>query len=46
MDDLTTACCNILRDADKIDILRVNCDTPLEDIYNVTTKELKKASVS
>ena len=46
MDDLTTACCNILRDADKIDILRVNCDTPLEDIYNVTTEELKKAAVS
>ena len=46
MDDLTTAYCNILRDADKIDILRVNCDTPLEDIYNVTTEELKKAAVS
>ena len=44
MDDLTTAYCNILRDADKIDILRVNCDTPLEDIYNVTTEELKKAA--
>lgn len=46
MDDLTTAYCNILRDADKIDILRVNCDTPLEDIYNVTTEKLKKAAVS
>ena len=46
MDDLTTAYCNILRDADKIDILRVNCDTPLEDIYNVTTEEVKKAAVS
>ena len=32
--------CNILRDADKIDILRVNVETPLEDIYNVTTAEL------
>ena len=39
-------CCNILRDADKIDIFRVNCDTPLEDIYNVTTEELKTAAVS
>lgn len=38
--------CNILRDADKIDIFRVNCDTPLEDIYNVTTSELKNALVS
>ena len=40
------ACCNILRDADKIDIFRVNCETPLEDIYNVSTRELKTASVS
>ena len=41
-----TAYCNILRDADKIDIFRVNCDTPLEDIYNVSTAELKQAAVS
>ena len=34
---------NILRDADKIDILRVNCETPTEDVYNVTTEELKNA---
>ena len=38
--------CQILRDADKIDIFRVNCDTPLEDIYNVSTAELKQAAVS
>ena len=38
--------CNVLRDADKIDIFRVNCDTPLEEIYNVTTEELKNSSVS
>lgn len=38
--------CNILRDADKIDIFRVNCDTPLEEIYNVSTEELKTAAVS
>ena len=31
-----------LRDADKVDIFRVNVDTPAEDIYNVTTEELKK----
>lgn len=31
--------CRILRDADKLDILRVNLETAcLEDIYNVTTK--------
>lgn len=38
--------CNILRDADKIDIFRVNCDTPLEEIYNVSTGELRASSVS
>ncbi len=38
--------CNILRDADKIDILRVNIDTPPEDIYNVSSEELRNAGVS
>lgn len=38
--------CHILRDADKVDIFRVNCDTPMEDIYNVSTKELKSAGVT
>lgn len=38
--------CNILRDADKIDIFRVNIDTSPEEIYNVTTEELKNSAVS
>ncbi len=38
--------CDILRDADKVDIFRVNCDTPKEDIYNVTTEELLNSPVS
>jgi len=38
--------CNILRDGDKIDILRVNHDVPLEVIYNVSTQVLKHAEVS
>ena len=38
--------CNILRDADKIDILRVNYETPFEDIYNVPESEMKQAAVS
>jgi len=46
LDEETLMFCQILRDADKIDILRVNCDTPVEEIYNVTTKELKEASVT
>jgi len=41
-----TRCCNILRDADKLDIFRVNLETPLEDIYNVTTKTLRESAVS
>lgn len=35
LDERTVMYCNILRDADKIDILRVNVETPLEDIYAV-----------
>ena len=31
---------DLLRDADKIDILKVNIIVPLEEIYNVTTYEL------
>lgn len=37
---------DILRDADKIDILRVNCETPTEEVYNVTTEALQNARVS
>lgn len=37
---------HLLRDADKIDILKVNIVVPLEEIYNVTTKELKGCRVS
>lgn len=36
----------ILRDADKIDILRVNYETPIEEIYNTTIEDFKKADVS
>lgn len=36
----------ILRDADKIDILRVNVETPLEEIYDVTNEDLKQAIIS
>ncbi len=38
--------CHILRDADKIDILKVNYDIPIEEIYNVTTQDLKNAVVT
>ena len=46
LDEYTVMFCNILRDADKVDIFRVNVDTPAEDIYNVTTEELKNSQVS
>ncbi|MGN0141838.1 MAG: HD domain-containing protein [Roseburia sp.] len=46
LDEKTVMYCNILRDADKIDILRVNLDTPMEEIYNVTTEELRNSQVT
>ncbi|HJA91633.1 MAG TPA: HD domain-containing protein [Candidatus Eisenbergiella merdipullorum] len=46
LDERTERFCNILRDADKIDILKVNVDFPLEEIYNVSTRELKNVEVS
>lgn len=46
LDPQTENYCHILRDADKIDILRVNVDVPLEEIYNTTTQALKNSTVS
>lgn len=46
LDERTAKYCNILRDADKIDILKVNVDFPLEEIYNVSTQELRSCQVS
>ena len=38
--------CDILRDADKVDIFKVNADIPLEIIYDVTTEELKNGVIT
>lgn len=46
LDKRTQMFCNILRDADKVDILKVNQDVPIEVIYNVSTKELRQAEVT
>lgn len=46
LDERTRMFCQILRDADKIDIFRVNCETSLEDIYHITKEELMHAEVS
>ncbi len=42
----TLVFCKILRDADKVDILRVNVETPMEEIYNVSEEELHSSGVS
>lgn len=41
-----TLYCQILRDADKIDIFRVLCDTPPEEIYDVSAEDLRSAGVT
>ena len=46
LDDRTRLFCQILRDADKIDILRVNVETPMEEIYNVSTAALRRSPVT
>ena len=45
-DERTERFCHILRDADKIDILKVNVDFPPEEIYNVSSQELRNCPVS
>ena len=46
LDDRTRMFCQILRDADKIDILRVNVETPMEEIYSVSTEALRQSPVT
>ena len=46
LDKRTEKFANILRDADKIDILKVNVDFPLEEIYNTTTEKLRHEEIS
>lgn len=38
--------CNIIRDADKIDILRVNTELPIVEIYNTTEEKLKNSDIT
>lgn len=38
--------CDILRDADKVDIFKVNADIPMEIIYDVTTVELNNGIIT
>ena len=46
LDARTRTFSQLLRDADKIDILRVNVETPLEEIYNVSTVALRQSPVT
>lgn len=46
LDERTKMFANIIRDADKIDILKVNVEFPLEEIYNVSTEALYSCQVT
>ena len=46
LDERTILFCNIIRDADKLDIFKVVNDTPLEDMYNVNTEDIPKTEIS
>ena len=46
LDPRTRRLCELLRDADKIDILKVNCVCPIEDIYAVSEGDMRASRVS
>ncbi|MDD2980694.1 MAG: HD domain-containing protein [Hespellia sp.] len=46
LDERTLQFCNLIRDADKIDIIRVNVEIPLEEIYNVSSEEIYQSDVT
>lgn len=46
LDERTRMFCQILRDADKIDIFRVICDTPMEEVYGFQTKDILRSAIT
>ncbi|MDO4807806.1 MAG: HD domain-containing protein [Coriobacteriales bacterium] len=46
LDERTRMLCDVLRDADKIDILKVNCICPIQDIYGVTDEDMRNSRLS
>ena len=46
LDPTTRAFCDLLRDADKIDIIKVNCICPIEDIYGVSSEDMARSDLS
>jgi putative nucleotidyltransferase with HDIG domain len=46
LDEYTTLFCNLIRDADKIDILKVNVETPLQTVYDFSEEQIKQSVVT
>ncbi len=46
IDERTRMHCNVLRDADKIDIIKVNRICPLQDIYGVSEEDMSNSDLS
>lgn len=46
LDERTRMFCQILRDADKVDIFRVICDTPTEEVYGFQTKDILRSAIT
>jgi putative nucleotidyltransferase with HDIG domain len=46
LDERTKVFCNLIRDADKIDILKVNAEIPLQTIYDFDDEQLKQSVVT
>lgn len=46
LDERTRVFCDLIRDADKIDILKVNVEFPLQTIYNFNDEQLKQSIVT
>lgn len=46
LDERTRMFCQILRDADKVDIFQVICDTPMEEVYGFQTKDILRSAIT
>lgn len=46
LDERTRMFCQILRDADKVDIFWVICDTPMEEVYGFQTKDILCSAIT
>ena len=46
LDERTRMFCQILRDADKVDIFRVICDTPMEEVSGFQTKDILRSAIT